>query len=205
MTETTQAPPTSSEYAEQLAKAGAHPIEVSDDTIKAMLAQMEELQRKVDQMNVERGVPLDRVDGYIQQLKAHFQTRKNSRQDTDFAAPETALAKLPENPDEVTAAHTEALHFAFSQWLKQHPGKELDYLETLAGELHGVVLDREGKHGVMHQRVAELEDQLAQTTGQLNQMAGQKTVPLTQFQALEQKVNELLARPVPTAESATNG
>lgn len=157
MTETTPDLPTSSEYAEELARAGMKPLTFTQDDLDKMLAQMNALQAQVNLMNAERGVPLDRVAGYLQQLKAHFQHRKSSRQDTDFAAPEAALAALPENSDNLTAHHTESLHFTIEQWLKQHPGKELDYLHTLAAELHQAVLEREGKHGVMHQRVAELE------------------------------------------------
>lgn len=192
MTETTEALPTSSEYAEQLVAAGMQPTAVSDSDFKAMLQQLNTLQSQVNQLNAERGVPLDRVDGYRQQLEAHFAARKASRpDDTDYTAPETALAKLPTNPDDITAAHTEALHFTMAQWLKQHPGKEFDYLETLAGELHQTVLEREGKNGVMHKRVAELEDQLSK-------LRSEPTVPAAQFAALEAKVSALLAQTATT-------
>lgn len=162
MSETTETLPNSSEFAQEMVNAGAKPTVVTDQDIQAMLAQMNALQEQVNLLNAERGVPLDRVDGYRKQLEAHFKGRKAAAHiGTDFVAPEGAIAALPQNPDDITSQQTESLHFALSQWVKQHPGKELDYLETLAGELHQVVLDREGKHGVMHQRVSDLEAQVA--------------------------------------------
>lgn len=154
------------QFAQQMVDAGVKPVTVTQADLDAMLAQMNALQAQVNAMNVERGVPIDRVDGYRKQLQAHLKGRSVGRPDVDFAAPETAIAALPENPDDITAAHTEALHFAMEQWLKQHPGKELDYLEILAAELHQTVLSREGKTGVMHQRVTDLETQVADLMAQ---------------------------------------
>lgn len=157
---------TPSEYAEHLVESGVQPITVTQADLDAMMEQMAEMKANLDRLNAERGVPIDQVDGYRKQLEAHFRARKASRQDTDFDAPETVIAALPENPDDITAAHTETLHFAIEQWLKKHPGKELDYLEVLAGELHQTVLAREGKHGVMHRRVSELEAQVTELLAQ---------------------------------------
>jgi hypothetical protein len=135
------------------------------------------------------------VAGYRQQLQAHLTGRKNSAYiGTDFAPAEADMAGLSENSDDITAAETEAMHFALEQWLKQHPGKELDYLGILAGELHASVLEREGKHGVMYKRVAELEAQIAE----LKSAPTGATVPVEAFAALEAKVNALL-------QMSTNG
>lgn len=164
MTETTpEVPPTSSEFAQTMVSQGLQPTAVTDAQINAMLEQMNALQAQVNQLNAERGVPLDRVDGYRQQLLAHFQGRKNSAyHGTDFTVTEGALAALPENSDDLTAHHTESALHAVEQFVKAHPGKELEYLAVLANELHQVVLNREGKHGVSHKRIQDLEAQVAE-------------------------------------------
>lgn len=164
MTETTpEVPPTSSEYAETMVKQGLQPTAVTDAQINAMLEQMNALQAQVNQLNAERGVPLDRVDGYRQQLLAHFKARKDAaHHGTDFTPTENALAALPENSDKITATHSESALHAVEQFVKAHPGKELEYLAILANELHQVVLDREGKQGGTHKRIQDLESQVAE-------------------------------------------
>lgn len=166
MTETTpEAPtiPTSSDFAQQMVEVGMQPTTVTQADLDKMLAQMNALQAQVNQLNTERGVPLDRVDGYRQQLLAHFKARKDAaHHGTDFTVTETALSALPENSDEITAHHSESALHAVEQFVKAHPGKELEYLAILANELHQVVLNREGKHGVTHKRIQDLESQVAE-------------------------------------------
>lgn len=166
MTETTpEAPtiPTSSDFAQQMVEVGMQPTAVTQADLDKMLAQMNALQAQVNQLNTERGVPLDRVDGYRQQLMRHFKGRQDAAHiGTDFAAPESALGTLPENPDDITALHTESLVHALEMFIKQNPGKELEYLGILANELHQVVMEREGKQSVTHKRIQDLESQVAE-------------------------------------------
>ena len=158
-----EVPPTSSEFAQTMVNQGLQPTAVTDEQINAMLAQMNALQSQVNQLNAERGVPLDRVDGYRQQLLAHFKGRQAAAyHGTDFTVTESALAALPENPDDISATHSESALHAVEQFVKANPGKELEYLAVLANELHQVVLNREGKHGVTHKRIQDLETQVAE-------------------------------------------
>ena len=163
MTESTPVVPTSSELAETMVSQGVQPTAVTDEQINAMLAQMNALQSQVNQLNAERGVPLDRVDGYRQQLAAHFTAKQNAAHiGTDFAPASAVIGSLPENPDQITAVHTESMVHALEQFIKAHPGKELEYLGVLANELHQAVLSREGKTGVTHSRIQELEARVAE-------------------------------------------
>lgn len=159
MTEVTpEALQQTSEYAQALVDEGYRPNEVD---ISAMMAQMAKLQATVDALQAERGVPLDAVDGHRKHLWAHLTLRDAARPDVDVAEVRTLLSALPEVSDHITAKQTEALHFAMEQLLKAHPGKELDYLGVLTAELHQLVLNREGKSGVTHDRVTALESELA--------------------------------------------
>lgn len=153
---------------EDLVAQGFRPNQVDID---AMLAQMAKLQSTVDALNAERGVPIDAVDGHRKHLKEHVRVRMNSRPDVSFAEVEGLIGTLPENSDQITAKHTEALHFAMEQLLKAHPGKELEYLGVLSAELHQMVLNRENKSGLTHDRVTALEEELATIKAQLSGVA----------------------------------
>jgi hypothetical protein len=148
----------SSEYAQELVDQGFRPNEVN---MEAMMAQIAKLQSTVDALNAERGVPIDAVDGHRKHLWAHVAVRDAARPDVDMEAIKTLLSSLPEVSDNITARNTEALHFAMEQLVKAHPGKELDYLTVLTSELHQMVLNREGRSGVTHDRVTALETELA--------------------------------------------
>lgn len=159
MTEVTpEALQQSSEYAQEMVDQGFRPNQVDMD---AMLAQMAKLQATVDALNAERGVPIDAVDGHRKHLWSHLGVKDTARPDVDLTEVKTLLASLPEVSDHITAKSTEALHFAMEQLLKTHPGKELEYLSVLTAELHQMVLNREGKSGVTHDRVTVLEAELA--------------------------------------------
>ena len=148
----------SSEYAQDMVAQGFKPNDVNID---AMMAQIQKLQSTVDAMNAERGVPLDAVDGHRQHLWSHLTLRDAARPDVDMSEVKKLLSEFPEVADSIMATATEALHFAMGRLVKAHPGKELEYLETLSGELHQLVLNRENKSAYAHDRFAELEKELA--------------------------------------------
>lgn len=168
MTEVTpEALQQSSEYAQDLVNQGFRPNEVNVD---AMLAQMNKLQAQVDALNAERGVPVDPVDGHRKHLWAHLTVRDNARPDVDMTEVKKVLSALPALSDSISAPQTEALHFAMEQLLKAHPGKELEYLTVLTGELHQMILNREGRSGVTHSRVTALESELAALKAQFTNL-----------------------------------
>ena len=155
----------SSEYAQEMIAQGFRPNEVD---VNAMLAQMQKLQTQVDALNAERGVPLDPVDGHRKHLWAHLTLRDRARPDVDVTEVKRLLSSLPEVSDSITAKQSEAVHFAVEQLLKAHPGKELEYLGILAGELHQMVLNREGRTGAAHDRLSALETELAALKAKMN-------------------------------------
>lgn len=168
MTEVTpEALEQTSAYAQDMVAQGFKPNEVD---ISAMLQQMAKLQATVDAMNAERGVPLDPIDGHRKHLWAHMTLRDTARPDVEFTEIKTLLSALPEVSDNITARQTEALHFAMERLLKTHPGKELEYLGVLSGELHQMTLNREGQSGATHDRMAALEAELTAMKAQFETM-----------------------------------
>lgn len=168
MTEITpEAVQQSSEYAQDMVNQGFRPNQVDID---AMVSQMAKLQATVDALNAERGVPLDPIDGHRKHLWDHLKVRDWARPDVDMAEVKKLLSALPEVSEHIAATATEALHFAMEQLIKVHPGKELEYLAILTGELHQMVLNRENKKGDAHSRLSELEDELAKVKSQLANM-----------------------------------
>lgn len=153
----------SSEYAQEMVDLGFRPNEVD---MTAMMAQIAKLQATVDALNAERGVPIDAVDGHRKHLIEHVKLRDNARPDVDMAEVNALLQTLPKVSDHITAKDTEALHFAMEQLVKAHPGKELEYLSVLTAELHQMVLNRENRSGLTHDRVTALEEELAQMKAQ---------------------------------------
>lgn len=157
----------SSEYAQELVDQGFRPNEVD---MSAMMAQLAKLQATVDALNAERGVPIDAVDGHRKHLWSHVGVRDASRPDVDMAEVKSLISALPDVSDHITAKDTEALHFAMEQLVKAHPGKELEYLSILSAELHQMVLNRENRSGVTHDRVTVLETELAAMKAQFENL-----------------------------------
>jgi hypothetical protein len=159
MTDMTTAPPPvdSSVYAQELVQAGYAPTVVSNEDYLAMQAQLAALANKVRLLEIERGVPIDQVDGYRKQLIAHAQVRNNSRPDVDFTQIFQILNALPQDPTAITSAQTDLVSSMLTSLVNAHPGKELDYLTVLAMELHQAVLTRDGSVPPMTARVTQLE------------------------------------------------
>lgn len=202
MTEVTpEALQQTSEYAQDLVNQGFRPNQVDID---AMLAQMQKLQAQVDLLNAERGVPLDAVDGHRKHLWAHLGVRDTARPDVDMTEVRSLLSSLPEVADNITAKQTEALHFAVEQLVKAHPGKELDYLSVLSAELHQLVLNREGKSGVTHDRVTALETELAAMKAQFENLHSEVHAKADENVALQQKVKDMSDQ-IAAQREAANG
>lgn len=159
--------PDSSDYAQEMVEQGYRPTVITDADYQKMLAQLAALQDNVNRLNAERGVPIDQVDGYRKQLQSHLQVRVNGRPDVGFELVTATLAALPENPDDMTQAQTELLHSLLTELVRQHPGKEIDYLSVLSAELHQSVLARDGAGRPMVDRVTELEQIVAALQAQL--------------------------------------
>jgi len=135
-TATATAPPPPSAAAAELVAAGAAPTSVDVD---AMLAQIRQLQRKVDAMSADRGIPTDPVEAAMQNLRAHVKTRKiMHRRVEDFAELDALLSVLDDNPHVDDTAFLIDVCNAVSNRVEG-----IEYIRQLARDAHSAARQRD--------------------------------------------------------------
>lgn len=125
--------PTSPE-AEELLAAGAAPVQPDVNT---MMAQIERLQKQVDRMNQERGVPSDPVGFALQNLSDHAKTRDTMNTHVDFTELTELLTEARESKSPLDMDDATMIHDAVVALPNNAEGK--DYLEQLARDLRKAI------------------------------------------------------------------
>jgi hypothetical protein len=133
--------PLPTDLGQQLAAHGAVPFEPDTESLKAQIAAM---QVQLNQLLVERGVPIDPIAGAVKNLVDHVKARAAQYPQADLSKLSTALENLPESSDSITHDHALLIQNLVAQLHRNHAQfvHELSYLGDLALNLGEVVLEK---------------------------------------------------------------
>lgn len=99
---------------------------------------VEELQRQIDALKAERGIPVDAIAAAHQNLRDHVAARKAASPGVDFSGLDKALdVERPSTRDAERIKLEVENHLANNA----HLAGEHDYLSQLARDLHAATLD----------------------------------------------------------------
>lgn len=128
--------PQTSDFQQELIAAGATP---QFPNVEQMLAQMAAMQKQIDALNAERGVPANPIEGAKVNLLDHIKAR--AAQLPGIVVDE--LKKTIESlPDVITTDHTSLIMTLVEELLSNSSpvAHELSYLPELARDFHKAVL-----------------------------------------------------------------
>lgn len=128
--------PQTSEFQQELIAAGATP---QFPNVEQMLAQMAAMQKQIDALNAERGVPANPIEGAKQNIIDHVKARAAQLPRVIFDELSQTLAALPEV---LSQDHTSLIMTLVDELLANagSVAHELSYLPELARNLHKEVL-----------------------------------------------------------------
>lgn len=129
------------DLAQQLAAQGAV---AHVPNIAELLAQIQNLQARVVQMETERGVPSDPVGGAVKDLVNHVTARSAQYPNVDSSELMDALKSLPEEVEHITSDHVSLIRLHVETLLQNHSWArhELSYLTDLGLNLAKAVLTK---------------------------------------------------------------
>jgi len=128
-------PPTS-DFQQELIAAGATP---QFPNVEQMLAQMAAMQKQIDALNAERGVPANPIEGAKQNLADHIKARAAQLPSIVVDELKKAVEDLPEviTPDHIALVETLVEELLINSSPYAH---ELGYIPVLARDLKKAVL-----------------------------------------------------------------
>lgn len=124
----------------KMAEEGYRPVEFDQD---AILKQMAELQKRLQQMEAERGIPSDKVAAAWQNLRDHVRAWTDADVKHNFQELNDYLANTLDNPQHgsVTQKHVDTLRDLVEEARDNHRHRDLAYWTVLVRDLARAVRD----------------------------------------------------------------